>query len=133
MIQASGISQGIRFDGVIEWSRPVEDEIQFGSNKIKFHDWIIPYDEIKGAVLNSERYFSKPVQSLAIESESGKFLFTFVHQIDENFEFPFNVTITSSRSYFGKKYRIIKIIGLAYVAMVILNIVLHLIAEYYTK
>jgi hypothetical protein len=115
-----GMRQEPRIDGVLEWSRPVEGEIVFETGVTKFNDWSISNKEITNAVLNSEKYFFKHTQSLAIESESGKYMFALAEPADNTYKFPFPVTFTNSVSPIGKLFRIVAIFGLVYIAYYVL-------------
>jgi hypothetical protein len=122
ILQVFGMRQEPRIDGVLEWSRSVEGEIVFESDFTKFGDWTISNDEIKNAVLNSERYFWRRSQSLAIESGSGKYMFMLAVPVDNTYNFPFPVFFTHSVSYIGKIFRLVEIFGLIYIAFLIWSI-----------
>ena len=121
MLQVFGMRQEPRIDGVLEWSRPVEGEIVFEGGITKFSNWSISNREIKNAVLNSERYFLRRTQTLAIESESGKYMFMLAEPVDNTYDFPFPVTFIQSVSYIGKIFRIAAIIGLIYIAFLVIQ------------
>lgn len=91
-----------RLDGVVEWSRGELGELTFGPEEATFKDWSIPYEAISDAVLNTERILLKEVQSLAIDAETGKYLFTLHTPLAQAADFPFSVRITEQRSTLGK-------------------------------
>lgn len=91
-----------RIDGVVEWSRGEIGELELGLDSAMFKDWLIPYVAIDDAVLNTERLLLKKVQCLAIEAETGRYMFILHKPIEPAHEFPFPVRITERRSAYGK-------------------------------
>ena len=116
-----GMRQEPRIDGVLEWSRPIEGEIVFEADITSFSDWSIFNGDVKNAVLNSEKYFLRRAQTLAIESESGKYMFMLAKPVGNNHEFPFPVTITQSISPIGKIFRVVAVSGLIYIAYLLIQ------------
>ena len=91
-----------RLDNVVEWSRGELGELEFGPQSATFKDWSIPYPAIRDAVINTERILFKKVQCLAIDAETGKYIFTLQEPIEAADEFPFSIRVTERRSAVGQ-------------------------------
>ncbi len=102
LIHSTGSRLEPRIDNVVEWSYPIEGELEINENNAKFGEWIIPKDEVSDAVLNTERFMFKKRQTLLIESDGLKYVFGFFDPINGDFVFPFEVRITERRSFIGK-------------------------------
>ena len=101
-IHATGSRLEPRIDNVVEWSYPIEGELEIHEGSARFGDWVIPNNEVSDAVLNTERFLFKRRQTLLIESDGQKYVFGFYDPIDVDFEFPFAVRVTEKRSFVGK-------------------------------
>ena len=112
-----------RFDGLVEWSSSVVGDLEVGARDLIFKDWVIPFENIQDAVLNKEVFFWRKVVTLAVNSESCKYVFTIRESTVNEEIFPFPVRITRRKSPMGKAVLIAAALGIA-------NIVWGLLSYY---
>lgn len=103
-IKVTGLRREPRVDNVLEWSRGEIGNLDFGIEHVRFNDWSIPYSSIQDAVLNKEFMLFRKVQTLAIKSDDGEYMFTLHDLVDETRRFPFQLRITERRSFVGKVF-----------------------------
>ena len=109
-LRAFGMRKEPRVDGVLEWSRSEEGQLEFEYESTKFGDWIIRHSDIEHAVLNSERLWFRPTQTLAISAGEDHYLFALAERVDRDYSFPFPVTFTNTGSFLGKLFNLIMLL-----------------------
>ena len=120
-LTVTGLRLEPRVDDVLEWSRGELGELTLGPDEATFKDWSIPYAAISEAALNTERMLFKRVQCLAIDAETGKYIFTLHNPIATADDFPFSVRTTERRSAIGKLILVGTIFFLAKIAWDVLK------------
>ena len=93
-----------RIDNVKEWSRGETGNLDLGANQLTLDDWSVPYRSIQDAVLNTETMFFRKVQTLAIKSDAGEYMFTLHEPMEETSKLLFPVRITERKSPIGKLF-----------------------------
>ena len=110
--KVTGVRREPRVDGVLEWSRGENGELNFESNRVTFNDWSIPYTNVLDAVVNRESILFRKTQTLAIRSEDGQFMFYFHKPTEELRDIPFEIRVTEKRSFIGKLFLLMIILFL---------------------
>ena len=103
-IRVTGLRREPRVDDVLEWSRGETGNLDLGANQLTFNDWSIPYDSIHDAVLNKEIMLFRKMQTLAIKSDAGEYMFTLHDPIEETNKIPFQIRVTEKKSFVGKLF-----------------------------